>query len=116
MTDDAPQNDKPTPAPPRFVGGPARSMTIPLEYPVEYDGKVWTEITVRRATAGDVEAFVSAVHRGETPTLPMTDAPGPLLDALDADDFSAVNAAINDFLPRALRESGDQPSPTPEAR
>jgi hypothetical protein len=77
---------------------------VPLEYPVEYDGKVWAEITVRRASAGEVEAFVSAVHRGENPTLPMTDAPAEVLDALDADDFETVNKAISDFLPRALRE------------
>ncbi|MFN3891985.1 MAG: phage tail assembly protein [Beijerinckiaceae bacterium] len=101
-----PTEAPPPPAAPRFVGGPVRSRTVTLEYPLEYDGKLWTEITVRRASAGDVEAFVAAVQRGENPTLPMTDAPAAVLDALDADDFETVNKAINDFLPRALRDPG----------
>lgn len=94
---------KPTPAPPRFVGGPPREKTIVLEHPVEYDGTVYETVTVRKMLAREIEDFVEQVRAGGSPSLPMIDIPGVVLDHLSADDFWFVNQAINNFLPRQLR-------------
>ena len=84
-------------APPRFVSEQKRFRIIPLEY----DGKVYDAITVRRMTAQEVADWQGSDER----TLPMVEAPLAVIDALDADDALKVNEAINDFLPHVLREA-----------
>lgn len=90
---------QPAPASPRFVGDRRRDVVVPLEWPIEYDGKVYNEIRVRRMTGAEVAAFVNS----DDGTLPMVEAPKVVIDALDADDAMAINKAITDFLPQSLR-------------
>ena len=104
----APEVEIAKPAPPKFVGDRPRLCTVPLEWPVEYDGKTYTEITVRRMTAGEVMTFIEQATAGGSPRLPMLEAPPEVIDALDADDADNVNKAVNDFLPRALQQA-EQP-------
>lgn len=88
-----------TPAPPRFVGDRRRDVVVPLEWPLEFDGKTYSEIRVRRMTGAEVSAFVN----NDDGALPMVEAPKVVIDSLDADDAMAVNKAITDFLPQSLR-------------
>lgn len=117
-------NDEPEtvapPAPPRLLGD--RFEVVPLEYPIEYDGKVWTEITVRRMTLAEVRTFIKEiVADAEKARLPMFDAPDEVMDALDPDDEEAIGEVVDRFLPRRLRpadglipDSGANTSPSSE--
>lgn len=98
--------------PPRFVGGKTRSETVPLEWPIEYDGRVWDAITVRRMTVLDIRAFHEMVLASKDDNkarirFPMFDAPFEVLDALDDDDAQAVNEVVTRFLPRRFRAEED---------
>lgn len=109
------------PAPPRLLGD--RYEAVPLEYPVDYDGKVWTEITVRRMAADEVAAYIDAILKDpEEARLPMFDAPPEVMDALDPDDQDEIAEVVERFLPRRLRrvagqtpENGASTSPSSEA-
>jgi len=105
---------------PRFAGGKAVKV-VPLEYPVEFDGRVWDSVTLKRMTAREVQNFIEAVMAGSLPDLPIAQAPAELLDALDDDDRQRIEEEVVNFLParlRAARELGatqsedlEQPSP-----
>lgn len=82
-----------------------RTRTVDLEWPVEFDGKVWRQITVRRVSGEEVAEFFRAGD--ETRLLRMYDCPAEVIAALDADDYAAVNKAVHDFLPRAFRGSDE---------
>ncbi len=86
-------------ASPRIVGGPSRSQKVKLIYPVEYDGKIWTEIEVRRITTAELAAFIEA---SEDRVPPNVCAPKEVVDALDAEDGFAVEEATARFFPRRL--------------
>lgn len=92
--------------PPRFVGR-IRSKMVPLEWPIEFGGKLYESVTVSRMTAKQVSEFVEASRAGSKANLAMFDCPIEVIDALDADDSEAVNAVALDFLPRALRTDGE---------
>jgi hypothetical protein len=87
----------------RFVGAGAFRV-VDLKYPVEFDGKVYDKITVRRMTMKEMREFVEAVGEGKAAQPPVTDCPSDLLDHLYPDDYEEVDKAISDFLPRALKE------------
>jgi hypothetical protein len=98
---------------PRFVGAKARTMRIDFEWPIEFNGRVEDHVNLRRLTAGEVAEWMkeisSQVQSGLSLAWPVLrdddDLPIPagLTDALDADDFDAVNKAVLDFLPRRFR-------------
>lgn len=97
----------------RFTGGKERSRWIPFEWPVEFGGTAYSGVMLQRMTAGEVAAWMKEVSAlastGAGLTWPIirdeTGIPVPpgLLDALDADDFDAVNKAMLDFLPQRFR-------------
>lgn len=91
---------------PSFVeeGGRRRSEIVQLEWPVEYDGRVYRAIHVRRMTAAEVDTFVEEARANAgAARLPMFSCPHEVIDALDADDAARVNETVLRFLPRALR-------------
>jgi hypothetical protein len=105
MTDEA----KPAP---KIVGGAPRLRSVPLAYPVEYDGVTHSEIVLARLTAAEVAAFQDAAAKlpdGASPEWPIyRDADGkPLPDAvlaaLDDDDKFELDKALRDFLPRRFQ-------------
>lgn len=115
-------NDAPAPKPaPKLLGD--RSRTIDLDYPVEFDGKTYERITVRRMTGIEVRDFIAAVSSvGERARLPMFDVPFEVIEALDDDDAAKLDEAVFDFLPNRLRtvaertrESGAATSPSSQA-
>ncbi|KAB0269073.1 phage tail assembly protein [Microvirga brassicacearum] len=92
---------------PKLLGN--RSKSVPLTYPVEYEGKVWHDITLTRMTASQVRDFMQdVVEHGENAHLPIFDAPKEVIDALDADDMAAVDRLLLDFLPQSLREAAER--------
>lgn len=98
----------PAPAVARILAVRPRSQTIELEWPVEYDGKTYTQVTVSRMTTEQVSEFVSAAKvLGSKTTLPMFDVPGEVIDALDPDDADKVGEAVQSFLPRALKMANE---------
>jgi hypothetical protein len=101
MTDDTETKQKPAPA--SFVD--ARTKTIPLEWPLTYDGEMYTEVTIRRLTGAEVSDFFA--QPAESRRLPMFDCPADVIDALDADDSMAVSEAVMGFLPRSMRAASE---------
>lgn len=96
---------------PQFVGGKSRVKTVSLEWPVEYDGKVYDAISIKRLTAGEVADFekkLAAVPGGELRWPIFVDAvgvtiPDAVMDALDDDDNLELQKEMIDFLPRRYR-------------
>ncbi len=96
---------------PRFVGDRARVKTFPLEWPVEYAGKVYHTISIRRLVEREVVDFLKKISATESVTWKwpvfIDDAGDPVpdvvIDALDADDYSALEKDLLDFLPRRFR-------------
>jgi hypothetical protein len=86
----------------KFLDPVGRSEFVPLTYPVEYDGKIWDKIEVRRITTGELSAFMEAPE-GTVP--PNVCAPKAVIDALDAEDGFAVEAVTERFFPRRLLAS-----------
>jgi hypothetical protein len=92
---------------PRFVG-PGAFRVIPLSIHVEYDGKVYEQITVQRMTVAQMRAFFEAVKGDDDAKLDcMVDCPPAVLDALFPDDYDLVDEALRDFLPRRLKNAGE---------
>lgn len=113
MNNDMPVGEQPLAAQPEkaraiHLRAAERFRTVKLEWPIEYDGKTYTEVTVRRMTSAEVADFLTDAADGKAPAL--FDCPLEVLDALDDDDAAEVNKAVADFLPRRWR--ADEPSQT----
>lgn len=99
---------------PLFVGRAERSRAFPLEHPLEFEGRTYTEITVRRPNARQVGEFFEEYAAAITANpdalvyfpvfVDAAGAPIPpaVLDALDDDDRFPIMDAVPDFLPRRL--------------
>lgn len=100
----------------RFIGGDA-FRKVPLQFPVEFDGKSYDHVTVRRMTVAEMQAYIRKVqeepdNQGLIET--MLDCPPDLLDHLFPDDAEEVDKVVYDFLPRALKEDLEQSLQTGE--
>ena len=112
MTDDtntvAPEQPDAEPAPksePRFITDRVRSKFIALEWPVEFDGKVYHQIRVHRVTGREMTTFMEKIREGADDVLPpMVDCPLEVWNALDADDQFAIDQAATEFMPRRLKD------------
>jgi hypothetical protein len=99
---------------PAFVNAASRHETVPLDWPIEYDGITWAAITVRRMTTADIAAFAAqaAVDAAPVPTrFPMFDAPDAVLDMLDVDDADRLNEVVQRFLPRRFQAAAASAPP-----
>lgn len=114
-------DEQPTAAP-QFVGAGERFRSIPLTWPVEWGGRTYREIGLKRLTAGEVAAFQDAVAKlpnGVTASWPIyCDAAGDpisseVLDALDDDDKFEIDKAVRDFLPRRFLDVLERASGRP---
>lgn len=86
-----------------IVGGPDRVETITLAYPVEFNGRTWTEITLKRLTAADLKAFFDTPQRDRVNDTPWFDAPREVLAGLDLDDEDRVMERADLFIPARFR-------------
>jgi hypothetical protein len=91
----------------KIVSAIPRSKEIALDWPVEFDGKMYDAITVRRVSAAEVSTYVSLISQGDPAAakLPTIDCPLEVWRALDADDAAKVEEACVDFLPLRLKSA-----------
>lgn len=101
-----------------------RDKLVPLDWPVEFDGKTYAEIRIRRLTGQEVQDFIDLLQRcgGSNPQPPMIDCPLEVYRAMDDDDRYRVEEASVDFFPRRLRDmaestlaSAEESSPSSQA-
>lgn len=96
----------------KIVRGNEREKTIPLEWEIEFEGRVYDSITIRRCTGFEISEYVLSMAEGNAPMFPGLDCPIAVYEALDADDFEKVDEVVRDFLPRRFRQAAE---PTSEA-
>ncbi len=99
----------------RIVSDKPRHKTIPLEWPVEFGGKVYDSVRIVRLTAGDVARFQDEIEsllksdpraRVRFPLFKDgegNDIPQEVMDAMDSDDRDSLDEAAASFLPRRFR-------------
>jgi len=95
-----------TPPAARFVNPVTK--TVPLAYPVEFNGIVYTQIGLHRMTAREVADFAKSIESGGIVKPPCIDAPQEVLEALDDDDAFELDKAVADFLPRRFRATTEK--------
>jgi hypothetical protein len=98
-------------APPKFVGDEQdRTITLTLEFPVEWDGVTYTEITVTRPTIKTWRAYMRAVGEAvaahgpdaeDTVDQPFVSAPAVVVNALDFVDGGRLEGVIDGFFERS---------------
>ena len=101
----------------KFLGDRSRIKTVPLDWPVSFDGKEYHSITLRRLTTQQVADFIGVMSEtvstsgARVTRLPIfvdedgTPVPVDVLDGLDDADMSRLEAAAVDFLPPRFRTS-----------
>jgi len=94
----------------KIVAPKERHIDVPLDWPIEFDGKTYDSVRIRRVTGREVEQFLSALAAAKEGALllppPMLDCPIEVYDALDDDDRFKIEEAMLSFFPRRMREAG----------
>lgn len=109
MSDEVKKEEQPA-APPvaKIISPVDREKVVPLTYPVEFNGTVYSSITVRRVTGKEVKDYLDKIGV-EAFTLPPTiDCPFEVWEAMDADDQLVVDEAAMAFMPRRLKVAVEQ--------
>lgn len=99
---------------PRYVDGKLREKRVELEWPVEYKGKTYDAIVIRRMTGQQVADFLDKLAQLEEDAkarihFPMLyddagdEVPHEVVEFLDDDDADTVAQVTQDFLPRRFR-------------
>lgn len=85
------------------------SKRVALEVPVEFAGRVYESISLRKLKGRD---FLKLQQLGDNEDLGLltliSDAPAEVLVELDADDFMNLSEEAKGFLPRKLQEAVEQ--------
>jgi len=105
------------------VARPAARMVhpgkdVPLQFPVEFDGKLYDVAHVRVASAKEIRAFMVAASAAEDGELlvPMgVELPQEVWDALSMDDQEAITEVVDAFTPARLKEAFERASKTGES-
>lgn len=87
----------------RIVTKLPREKEVTLTYPVEFDGRLYETIRIRRITGGQVADYMDRLQQGERIMPPVVECPVEVYEAMDADDQDMVDEAAMDFLPRRLK-------------
>lgn len=104
MAEEATKEEPGAPPVARIINPQGRSKSVPLQFPVEFDGKVWDAIEVRRCTGAEIKAYFERMGEGGAFALPpVVQCPMEVWDALDADDQFVVDEAAQAFMPRRLK-------------
>ncbi len=86
-----------------------RSITVPLEYPLEYDGVTYHSLTAHRLLGKDLSGMRMMAHRlglANQDTLllsTMCRVPFEVIDNLDADDLASLAEKATPFMPRYVQ-------------
>lgn len=115
-----PAVEQTAPAAPTFVAGKLRCETVPLEWPLEYEGRTYSTVTVSRPTIAELDEWRDRIagmkDAGQDVSkerLPMFDVPTAVLEALDPDDEDRVSEVAGRFLPRRFRDdTSTEPAPS----
>lgn len=105
QTNNAEVKDKPT-STARLVGNRSLTKVVKLEYPVEFEGKIYDTLTVRRVKGKDFKVIARLPDSEEEDvalSVLLTGAPEEVIREMDGDDYVALQETIRDFLPRKLR-------------
>lgn len=101
-------NDKPA----RIVSKKPRYKTVPLDWPVEFNGKTYSAVNISRLTVLDIVEFsksLESASEDETTMLPMyfddemNPIPREVFEAMDVDDKDALDIEALSFLPKRFR-------------
>ena len=99
-----------------------RTKTVPLEFPIEWDGKTISEVTLHRPKGKDMRRIAEAensssnkMEAGAVMVATLSDLPDGAIDELDFEDFTAISEAIADFFPKSAGQAVGVPS-SPTAR
>lgn len=105
---------KPAPAVTSSPAGKKLEQIVPLTCTVEYDGKVYDQLVVRRLRGGDFRKLAELSEAGEDIAIAalMTGVPVEVIEALDGDDYVEIQGLVRDFLPRKLQMLAEQLSAT----
>lgn len=87
----------------RIVTNLPREKEVTLTYPVEFDGRLYETIQIRRITGSQVADYMDRLQQGERIMPPVVECPVEVYEAMDADDQDMVDEAAMDFLPRRLK-------------
>jgi hypothetical protein len=89
---------------PVFVNAAGRRATIGLKFPMEYDGVVYSSVTIRRPTLNEVSAYEASVaaasesggeEKADSIDCPYISVPSAVLNALDFIDGAAIKATMD---------------------
>lgn len=95
---------------PKFVSTEERQITIDLKFPLEWNGTVYEEVTIRRPNIREWNSYVRAVadaieefgEEGEDRVdMPWLSIPAVVFNALDFADATTVSAAQDGFFGRS---------------
>lgn len=104
MTDSTKPEEAKEPPVARIVNPEGRSKLVALQFPVEFDGKVWSAIEVRRCTGAEIKTYFEQMGSGGDFVLPpVIQCPMEVWEALDADDQFFVDEEAQAFMPRRLK-------------
>ena len=99
-----------TPAEAQHVRASERVKSVPLDWPISFNGRVYDAIVLRRPTVLAVKAWTNAVVAEQAKgvadpdvVFPVFDAPVEVLAALDPDDAAGVEEEARPFLPRRFQ-------------
>lgn len=96
---------KPQQQPQQRCDAKTNRRVVTLDYPVEWAGEIYGQLTVRRLKAKDFRRM-DVVGEGNAAALAMTalvcGVDEAIIDELDATDYLKVQAVIADFFPPAL--------------
>ncbi len=91
----------------RYLGSAPRSTVYRLVIPLEYDGKEYREVTIRRLTGEDFERYAAFTQQGASENDAMlslmTDTPIDVIHELDLEDRLEMTVAARPFMPRRFQ-------------
>jgi hypothetical protein len=81
----------------------APTQKVALTFPVEFDGKTWTEVEVRRVSGNEIRKWMVAQSQESGVSVPPgLDCPNEVFDAMDYDDQEAIGDVVDGFMPARL--------------
>lgn len=95
----------------KIVSSRERERKIPLEFEVAYDGRTYTEVTLRRVSGKEMEDYMDILAASKERVMPpMIDCPMSVYEQMDDDDRFEIDQAMRDFMPRRLRATAESVS------
>lgn len=102
-----------TTAKPVFLNAAARRRCVKLQWPLEYEGKIFDEVILRRLSSEEVAEWIASDGKNGLPIYVDADGapiPRAIIDALDDDDMFEVDKVVRDFFPLRFLGSQDDAS------